>query len=132
MKESTILIHTGLTVLPLALIKNLTMSSIYALCEGLGPILEPLSIGFHYPYAMVVVPVDGGRRNRIESFWENFPQAIEGVVAVLPSVPLALTPVPFDKIQLAVDFWIEDDVMAGRLNFFLHLTFLCTKVGLLK
>ena len=92
-------------------------------------ILEPLRIGFHYPHAMVVVPVDSSRRNRVESLWENFPQTIEGVLAVLLSVPLACTPVPFNEIQLAVEFWVEDDVVVGSLDFFLQLTFCARKSG---
>ena len=50
---------------------------------------------------------------------ENFPQSVKGVLIVLPSIPLACTPVPFDEIQLAVEFWVEDDVVVSSLDFFL-------------
>ena len=63
----------------------------------------------------------------------EFSSNVEGVLAVLPSVALACTPVLFNKIQLAVEFWVEDDVVVvGGLDFFLQLTSLCAEVGLLR
>ena len=80
----------------------------YLFLKRLCTIGEPALVGLNGTYTMVIVLVDGSRRDGTEGGRNRGSKRLQGILAILSSVILRGTPEPLYKVQLAVKLRVEN------------------------